>query len=282
MLERVLRKILPEQNVQYAETPEIDGEDMESIDAADLRDSVGSPETMKKPEEAEKRETEADAPAAPKRKRKRRKNNSPANAEEKKKEDLDAPAERVPEKAAAEERVSEPAVPEDNLPADVPREPAAQEEMLPEDVIPEDAILEDVVSEEYPSDHLTEEDDFSETRSAYSYEPLVRIGINIQLGLDYCCGEDSFYLEMLKMFCSQAVEKKAEIESLYETANWKDYTVKVHALKSTSMTIGAERLADEAQLLEQAGKDHNIEYIRHGHPMLLRLYDEICETISGL
>ncbi len=282
VLERVLRKILPEQNVQYAETPEIDGEDMESIDAADLRDSVGSPETMKKPEEAEKRETEADAPAAPKRKRKRRKNNSPANAEEKKKEDLDAPAERVPEKAAAEERVSEPAVPEDNLPADVPREPAAQEEMLPEDVIPEDAILEDVVSEEYPSDHLTEEDDFSETRSAYSYEPLVRIGINIQLGLDYCCGEDSFYLEMLKMFCSQAVEKKAEIESLYETANWKDYTVKVHALKSTSMTIGAERLADEAKLLEQAGKDHNIEYIRHGHPILLRLYDEVCETIAGL
>ena len=137
-------------------------------------------------------------------------------------------------------------------------------------------------SEEYPSDHLTEEDDFSETRSAYSYEPLVRIGINIQLGLDYCCGEDSFYLEMLKMFCSQAVEKKAEIESLYETANWKDYTVKVHALKSTSMTIGAERLADEAKLLEQAGKDHNIEYIRHGHPILLRLYDEVCETIAGL
>ena len=170
---------------------------------------------------------------------------------EKKKEDLDSPAERVPEKAAAEERVSEPAVPEDNLPADVP-----------EDMIAEDAV--------------------SETGSAYSYEPLVRIGINIQLGLDYCCGEDSFYLEMLKMFCSQAVEKKAEIESLYETANWKDYTVKVHALKSTSMTIGAERLADEAKLLEQAGKDHNIEYIRHGHPILLRLYDEVCETIAGL
>ena len=48
------------------------------------------------------------------------------------------------------------------------------------------------------------------------------------------------------------------------------------------MTIGAERLAEQALLLEQAGKKGRTDYIRHNHPMLLRLYDEICETISGL
>ncbi len=84
------------------------------------------------------------------------------------------------------------------------------------------------------------------------------------------------------MFCSQAVEKRAELVSLYETANWADYTVKVHALKSTAMTIGAERLAEEARLLEQAGKEGNTGYIRHGHPILLHLYDQVCETITGL
>ncbi len=47
------------------------------------------------------------------------------------------------------------------------------------------------------------------------------------------------------------------------------------------MTIGAERLAKQAKLLEQAGKKENIEYIRRFHPILLQLYDEICETISG-
>ena len=61
-----------------------------------------------------------------------------------------------------------------------------------------------------------------------------------------------------------------------------DYTVKVHALKSTAMTIGAERLAEEARLLEQAGKEGNTGYIRHGHPILLHLYDQVCETITGL
>lgn len=114
------------------------------------------------------------------------------------------------------------------------------------------------------------------------FSPLVRIGVNVQLGLDYCCGEHDFYVEMLQMFCSQAVDKRAELVSLYETADWNNYTVKVHALKSTAMTIGAERLADRAKLLEQAGKKGNIEYIRHDHPELLRLYDEVCETIAGL
>ncbi len=118
--------------------------------------------------------------------------------------------------------------------------------------------------------------------SSIPYHDLIHIGINVQLGLDYCCGEEEFYLEMLRMFHSQAKEKKAEIISLYETANWEDYIVKVHALKSTSLTIGAERLAEQAKMLEQAGKSGNIKYIRHSHPILLRLYDEICDTIAGL
>ena len=66
------------------------------------------------------------------------------------------------------------------------------------------------------------------------------------------------------------------MKSMFSTAD------EVHALKSTSMTIGAERLADQAKLIEQAGKKGNIEYIRHSHPILLRMYDEVCETILGL
>lgn len=84
------------------------------------------------------------------------------------------------------------------------------------------------------------------------------------------------------MFWAQAEDKRAELVSLYDNGNWADYTVKVHALKSTSLTIGAERLAEEARLLEQAGKNGNIDYIRHSHPSLLRLYDEVCQVIIGL
>lgn len=161
----------------------------------------------------------------------------------------------------------------------------ALEKLSPEETEQKESVLEEAVPEDIPVSEKTlvpEEDDILSSETTLSFAPLSKIGINIQLGLDYCCGEADFYLEMLQMFCPQAADKKAEIIFLYETENWKDYAVKVHALKSTSLTIGAEQLADQAKLLEQAGKARNIKYIRHSHPILLRLYDEVCETIAGL
>lgn len=114
------------------------------------------------------------------------------------------------------------------------------------------------------------------------FQFLEQAGFNIKLGLDYCCGEEDFYLEMLRMFYAQSKEKKAEIVSLYESSDWKEYAVKVHALKSTSLTIGAEELSAHAKALEQAGKREDADYINENHPTLLRLYEEVCERLAGL
>ena len=54
---------------------------------------------------------------------------------------------------------------------------------------------------------------------------------------------------MLEMFCSQYEEKRDEMNALYESAAWADYAIKVHALKSTSLTIGAEELSGCAKML---------------------------------
>ena len=102
----------------------------------------------------------------------------------------------------------------------------------------------------------------------------------MEMGLDYCAGEEDFYLEMLQMFVSQAEDKKQELETLYKTANWEDYAVKAHALKSTSLTIGAERLSAHAKTLEQAGKNGDTEYIRANHSVMLEMYDEVCGSIA--
>ncbi len=118
--------------------------------------------------------------------------------------------------------------------------------------------------------------------AALPYAQLVQAGINVDKGLDYCCGEEDFYLEMLHIFHDQGEEKLEEIAALYEASNWKDYAVKVHALKSTSLTIGAEQLSEHAKALEQAGKSGDVDYIHKHHPGLLRLYREVCDNIAGL
>lgn len=113
------------------------------------------------------------------------------------------------------------------------------------------------------------------------FDVLSEVGINSQMGLDYCCGDENFYIEMLRMFHGQSEAKREEIISLYETENWPDYAVKVHALKSTSLTIGAEELSEEAKALERAGKKEDIEYIRQNHPKLLDMYENVCKSIAG-
>lgn len=113
------------------------------------------------------------------------------------------------------------------------------------------------------------------------FDVLSEVGINAQIGLDYCCGDESFYIEMLRMFHGQSKDKRAEIASLYEAENWPDYAVKVHALKSTSLTIGAEELSEQAKALEQAGKREDIPYIQENHQKLLEMYDNVCRSIAG-
>lgn len=106
--------------------------------------------------------------------------------------------------------------------------------------------------------------------------------MNVRLGLEYCCGEKEFYLEMLQTFAEQSKAKKSELQSLYEAANWGDYAVKVHALKSTSLTIGAEQLSEKARMLEQAGRNNDIEYIHQNHSDLMQIYDRVCKSIAEL
>lgn len=123
-------------------------------------------------------------------------------------------------------------------------------------------------------------EEVQEQETSLAYGSLVRAGINVGLGLDYCSGEEDFYREMLQMFQDQAKDKMSEIVSLYEKADWKDYAIKVHALKSTALTIGAEELSGRAKELEMAGKEENEEYIHENHPLLLQMYGQVCESIE--
>ena len=118
--------------------------------------------------------------------------------------------------------------------------------------------------------------------SAIPYDRLAQSGINVDVGLDYCAGDEDFYREMLRLFSAQGEEKRTEIAALYESANWADYAIKVHALKSTSLTIGAEALSAQAKELELAGKRGDVDFIQAHHHALLSAHEELCAQITGL
>lgn len=107
-------------------------------------------------------------------------------------------------------------------------------------------------------------------------------GIDAGTGLKYCSGSEEFYLEMIQMYCSQYREKRDDIDLLYNGQNWDDYTIKVHALKSTSRTIGAIELSELAEDLEHAGKRKDTSFITGHHAELLHMYDSVCERLKEI
>ncbi len=110
--------------------------------------------------------------------------------------------------------------------------------------------------------------------------------VDFSLGLTYCMNEQSIYLDVLKVFVDNYEQKKVEIEEAYEGGDWKKYTVFVHGLKSTSLTLGAKRLSVSARELEYAGKryqaddeaDKAMEYITTHHEETMEMYRETVEA----
>ncbi len=64
----------------------------------------------------------------------------------------------------------------------------------------------------------------------------------------------------------------SQITQYYADLAWNKYTTIVHALKSTSLTIGAVNLSEEAKALEMAAKEGDVDYIRLHHKGVLEEY----------
>ena len=85
-------------------------------------------------------------------------------------------------------------------------------------------------------------------------------------------GSADAYLPLLKIFYDSIDSKADEIEGYYSSDDIKDYTIKVHALKSSARLIGATTLAAEAQELENAGKAEDRAYIDEHHVPFMESY----------
>ncbi|MBR6351607.1 MAG: response regulator [Firmicutes bacterium] len=90
-------------------------------------------------------------------------------------------------------------------------------------------------------------------------------GIEPETGLRHCNNDEDLYRSLLSDFASGAEGRLAEIQKFYDAQDWKNYSVLVHALKSSSRMIGAERLAAAAAGLEAAADRNDTVLIRSGH-----------------
>ena len=95
--------------------------------------------------------------------------------------------------------------------------------------------------------------------------------IDVDAGIALCGSEES-YLTAIGIFYNSIDAKADEIEEYYNSNDFENYTIKVHALKSSGNLIGAEKLRADAKALEDAGNNKDYDKINADTGPLLEYF----------
>ena len=106
--------------------------------------------------------------------------------------------------------------------------------------------------------------------------------VDTETGMMYSAGSPEMYREFLKMFCDTYQERKEKIEAYFTEKDWQNYSILVHALKSTSLSIGGKKISELAKKLELAGKEQREDYIMEHHRDAMDIYDATIRECRAL
>lgn len=104
-------------------------------------------------------------------------------------------------------------------------------------------------------------------------------GLNAVMGIQSCGSVETFQ-KALKEFYMTASTRIQEIEYYISIDNYNDFTIKVHALKSSARLIGAMKLSEMARYLEECSNHEHIREIKHKTIELIEQYRELEEAIG--
>ena len=101
--------------------------------------------------------------------------------------------------------------------------------------------------------------------------------LDTESGIRYCAQSEEVYEKVLHSYLDS--DKTEEIEQYYQDKDWKNYQVLVHALKSKSLSIGAEELAEGARALEAAAREGRTDYIMEHHEEVMNSYRNLLNLL---
>ncbi len=121
-------------------------------------------------------------------------------------------------------------------------------EILLEDQLPTEKIAYVSFSEEKPKET------YEQLECDHPMCALLHVIPNLEPKKGYeLCGGEEVFLKVLREFGDNTAKKSAEIEDFLAKKDLENYTIWVHALKSSARLIGAEKLSEDAKRLEDLG-----------------------------
>ena len=118
------------------------------------------------------------------------------------------------------------------------------------------------------------------------YLPAERKEREVHLSKDkaiqYCYGNEEMYAEVLKAYWEQGQEYLSRLPEFFQQGDWKNYAIIVHAIKSTSLQIGAEELSEMAFQQEMAAKEEKEAFLKENWEGFFQLYNAVLKKIEGM
>ena len=136
-----------------------------------------------------------------------------------------------------------------------------------------------IMDNEAEPEEDTKETKESSQSASFDMEQLKQIpGLDTACGMKYCMHKEEFYFMVLEEYLKS--DKAAVLDKALAEEDWEQYRIGVHALKSTSLNIGAKELSEEAKISETACKEGDHEKVRKRHAALMEQYRKLVEELS--
>ncbi len=104
------------------------------------------------------------------------------------------------------------------------------------------------------------------------------------------CGDERTYHDVAEAYLEIEEENRGNLERYHKTNDWENYRIVVHALKSSSLTIGAMQFAGfsktvegaAAELLDEKEMEKNLGYLRGSFGSYMAAYASVCENLKKI
>ncbi len=101
--------------------------------------------------------------------------------------------------------------------------------------------------------------------------------LDTKTGLMYTGNDMAFFKAMLKSYAKNS--RIEEIKEAYADKNFDNYRTYVHAVKGTSLTIGAITLSEHMKAMEEAARDGKTDEIFKHHDEYIKEYEDMVQKI---
>jgi HPt (histidine-containing phosphotransfer) domain-containing protein len=106
-------------------------------------------------------------------------------------------------------------------------------------------------------------------------------GLDAQAGLSRIGNMEEVYIEILEMYAADIDERIPVLTDSFDKNDMRLFATTVHALKSASKSAGADGIADDASMLEDAAKESDTAFIENNLGKFLGDIENMAQQIKS-